>query len=101
MIRLNTFDKKKNKIVKCGYVEGNTYFKDVNNKHYMFKYNGYGIQEEIFKKLVLHGTKYIQIKTKAGTLHTSDVVYWIKNGKVDDFGHGKQIFLDIKFMKVN
>lgn len=97
---IKTYDDKKEKEVLCGYVEGDTYYRDVDNKHFMVKHDGYGIQLDVMNQLLKMGVKTIVINTKAGTTHTVPFRTWATKGKKDSYGHGEQIFLSKKFMNV-
>jgi len=98
MINVRTFDKKKGKEVRSGYIEVDSFFRKVNSKHFMVKYSGYGLQEDVLTRLLSAGVKYINITTHRGTSYKSKVFEWIKYGKKDDFGHGGQFFLSVKYM---
>lgn len=98
---VKTFDKAKNKEVVCGYIFGDTYYRTVENKHFMVKYNGYGIQKDVLTKLAAKGIENIKITTKRGTKHLTTVRNWVTKGKSGRYGHGDQIFLSIKAMKVS
>jgi len=98
---IKTLDPKKGKEVSCGSVEDDTYYRKVGNKHFMVKHNGYGIQMDVFKKLVKMGVYDVEIITKAGTKHRAPLYTWLSKGKKDDFGHGPQLFLDITYMGVS
>lgn len=93
-----TFDVGKNKDVFCGVVEKDIFKRVVDNKHFMVKYGGYGIQKDVLSKLVLYGVRFIEITTKKKTKYKSTIGSWVSKGKVGKFGHGEQVFLNIKFM---
>ena len=95
---IETFDEGKNKMVTCGEVVGDTYFRDVKMEHFMLKYFGFGIQEEIIDKLENNDIKEIILITKK-KLFKSTLADWIAYGHIDDFGHGKQVFLSTKYMQ--
>ncbi len=97
---IKTFDKAKKKKVVCGFILGDTYYRDVKNQHFMVKYNGYGIQKDVLTKLVAKGIENIKITTKRGTKHFTTVRNWVTKGKSGKYGHGDQIFLSVKAMKV-
>jgi hypothetical protein len=95
---LKTFDKAKNKEVTCGYIDGDTYHRKVNNKHYMVKEKGYGIQSNIVNKLFSDRVKNVMIHTKTMDLKTT-LNTWIIRGHRADYGNGEQVFLDTSFME--
>ena len=96
---LKTFDKAKGKEVTCGYVDGDTYHRKVNNKHYMVKERGYGIQSDIVNRLFKERIKNIVIHTKTKDLKTT-LSSWIIRGHRADYGNGEQVFLDVSYMEV-
>ena len=96
---LNTFDEGKGKDVVCGYIQGDTYYREVKNLHFMIKYSGYGIQTDILSRLVKDGISNIVITTERGTVHHSKLLDWVKNGKKGNYDHGDQIFLSTKYME--
>jgi hypothetical protein len=98
-MKLFIFDPKKRKNVLCGdYDEiSKTFTKKVTNKHFFIKFKSYGIQEEIILKLDFLGCKFIEIKTKKSIFITK-LENW-KEGKICDFGHGKQVFINTNYIK--
>ena len=99
-MKLLTYDPAKNRTVLCGELIGDTLFRDVEAKHFMRVVQGYGIQEVAFQKILEEGIKKIVLKekhTKKNWEATTD--RWIDKGKVIDYGHGKQRFLSMKYMK--
>lgn len=96
---IRAFDPKKRKEVVCGYVDGDTYHRSVNNRHYFVKYGGYGVQTLILDRLIRKKVKYIVITTHKGTKLKSDIIDWVRWGRKRNYGHGKQTFLGTKFMK--
>lgn len=60
------------------------------DKHYMKKYQGYGIDYTIVDSLPVETKVFIHTPEK--TLETTIEKYQ-KQGLVDDFGFGKQVFL--------
>ena len=95
---LKTVDKAKNKEVTCGYVDGDTYHRKVNNKHFFVKFHGYGIQSDIVSKLFADRIKKVVIHTKTKDLKTT-LNTWIIRGHRADYGHGEQVFLDVSYME--
>ncbi len=96
---LKVFDPAKKKEVICGYTDKGTYYREVKNEHYMVKYKGYGIQEELFTELMDTVNK-IEIRTQAGSIFKTTLANWVKKGKRAKFGHGYQIFLPVKEMEL-
>lgn len=99
---LLAFDPGKNKYIKCGVIAGTTLFRDVEPKHFMRVLQGYGIQEIAFQEAINKGIKVIVLKeTKTGLQWEADIPTWLLHSKVADYGHGKQRFLSLKFMKTH
>lgn len=72
----------------------------VEPKHFMRVLQGYGIQDIAFQEICKLGIKYIGLKEiHAGDTLYSKVEVWKDKGAVKDYGHGKQRFLSIKYMK--
>jgi len=94
---ITTFDEKKGRDVTCGYTEGKTYFRDVKMEHMMLKYFGFGVQAEILERLLKEGIESIVLKTKKKSFK-SELADWVRHGIPDDFGHGRQVFLSMKYM---
>jgi hypothetical protein len=99
MKNLKTFDPKKRRIVMAGTILGDVFKKRVGKKHFMIKYNGYGIQNEVLDKLIREKVKTIEITTHEGNVLKSDIADWVARGKSKSHGHGRQTFLDINFME--
>lgn len=97
-IRITTRDPAKDKDVLCGFIEDDRFYRSVNNRHYMVKENGYGMQIDALEKLVKYGVKEIVLTTHTGTRLTSKPSAWVTKGKKRNYGNGAQIFLDTKFM---
>jgi len=96
---VSTLDPGKKKEIFCGTIADNIFYRSVKNAHFMVKESGYGIQMEVLQRLLIFGVDVIVITTKAGTTLKSRLSDWGKNGKVKDYGNGKQVFLSTKFMK--
>ena len=94
---LKTYDRGKKKDVSCGYIEGRTYFRDVKMEHLMLKFMGFGIQEDILGRLIQSHIQGVVLKAKKKTFK-STLADWMRHGIVEDFGHGRQVFLSIKYM---
>jgi hypothetical protein len=100
MRKLLVFDPNKNKLVLCGYVDKDTFLRDVNStRHFMKVVGGYGVQEIAFEELEKRGIKNVLIReTDTKKNWFSKLSDWIDHGKVGDYGHGKQRFLGMKHM---
>lgn len=97
-----TWDPAKNKFVKCGNIIGTTIFRDVKPEHFMRMVQGYGIQEVAFQDMMAYGVKTIVLKeTHTSQQWEADIQTWLLHSKVADYGHGKQRFLGLKFMKTH
>lgn len=100
MIKLNVFDPKKRKLVLCGMTVGNTLFREVSRKHFMRVVDGYGIQKEAFDIFREKGIERIILTEKeTGKKWESKVENWRIFGRLNDYGHGKQWFLSLKYMQ--
>lgn len=100
MIKLNVFDPKKRKLVLCGLTVGDTLFREVSKKHFMRVVDGYGIQKEAFEVFEEKGIeKIILTEKETGQKWQSKVSDWKLFGRLNDYGHGKQWFLSLKYMK--
>jgi len=96
-VKIYAFDKAKNKSVVAGHIDGDTFVRKVQRKHFMRFKNGYGIQESVMQELVMRGvTKILLIAEHDRWL--SDISDWLLLSPAD-YGHGKQRFLDVKKMK--
>jgi len=95
---IETFDEGKNKMVTCGEIVGNTYFRDVKMEHFMLKFFGFGIQDCILQKLIDDKIANIVLRTKNKSFK-STLSDWIQHGKKANFGHGKQVFLSTRYMQ--
>lgn len=99
-IKLITFDPRKNKRVLVGTLQGNTLIRKVEAKHYMRVVDGYGIQEPAFQEILKKKVKYIiEEVQETKDKWKSNVKDWVEHGHVADYGHGKQRFLSLKYMK--
>lgn len=95
---IETFDEGKDKMVTCGEIVGDTYFRDVKMEHFMIKLQSFGIQEEVLNRLVKERVRNIVLKTKKKPFK-STLTDWIYYGKLANFGHGEQVFLSTKYMQ--
>lgn len=101
-MKLITFDPAIKKVVVAGkwIPEKKLFAKKVGPEHFMRVLQGYGIQNDVFQQVVKNGVHHIAFKE----IHTGDVLLsrvqqWLDDGVVKDYGHGKQRFLSIKFMR--
>ena len=98
-MKVTTFDPKKKKKVLAGHIDGDTFTREVKQKHYMHICQGYGIQEVVIEKLKELGIKNITIISEVSKLH-SKLSEWLEPDiKVMNFNHGKQRFLPVNRMK--
>lgn len=101
-MKLLAFDPAKKKMVLCGEVVGDSLFRWVKPEHFMRVSQSYGIQEVAFQKIVIEGLKTIILKEEATEQRwEASVEDWRVHGRVADYGHGKQRFLGIKFMRTH
>jgi len=101
-MKLLTYDPAKKKKVLCGELVGDTLFRWVKPEHFMRVVQGYGIQEIAFQEIMKQGVKKIVLKeTHTEQRWEADVETWKYRGKVADYGHGKQRFLSLKYMRTH
>lgn len=96
-MKILTYDPKKKKQILAGHYRDGIFVKRVTSKHFMQKFQAYGIQEVVYQRLREEGCKLIVFLAGASTL-VSKIADWEKM-KVLDFGHGKQRFLPIRYTK--
>ena len=96
---IKTWDKKKQKHVVAGKVEGGAYHRKViDSKHLMRKFDAYAIQEDVIEQLQDLNIGDIII-TSQDNVYFSTSSDWLQpNIRVMDFGHGKQRFLPRRYM---
>jgi hypothetical protein len=98
-MNINVFDRGKGQMVYCGYTEGKRFIKEAKTKNYMIVMDGYGIQEDVFPKLLELQVEDIKIlETDTRKIYLASLAKWMLNGIVRDFGHGKQRFLEMSEM---
>lgn len=68
-------------------------------KHFFRMYMGYGIQKEVFDKLLKNRKGRVIINEKGGKTFESSIKEWEKRGIEGDWGDGEQVFLPIRFMR--
>lgn len=79
---------------------GDTFFKQVQEKHFMKVVGGYGFQYDAFIQFEKKGIKEIHINEENGSVWSSRPSQWLEHGKIADYGRGKQIFLSLKYMSL-
>lgn len=93
------FDPKYKKPMTMGNKIGDVFFKTVEAKHFMRVVGGYGFQYDAFASFEAEGIKEIEILERhTGITWQSKPATWFENGKIADYGRGKQIFLSLKYM---
>ncbi len=99
MSKFLTFDPAKNKNALVGDIINGVLIKQVNPRiHFMRIVDGYGIQYSAFIQLPIKGVKKIKIIEEGGSKWEASFKVWQKNGRIGDYGNGKQVFLSLKFM---
>lgn len=98
-MKIYTFDPQKNRLILAGYCKENVFWKKVNKKRFMIKYRAYGIQEDVINNLLNEDIEFIHIKTHTNKVLKSSLCDWIKFSIKENYGHGKQYFLSINYMK--
>lgn len=98
-MKILTYDPKKKKTVLCGELEGDTFTRLVEAKHFMKVMQGYGIQEDAFQEILEKGCTRIIIKNKT-TEYFAPMSIWLEYGRVADYSSGKQRFVSLRFMKL-
>lgn len=93
-----SYDKKKDKYINAGIVNGNRFYKYVKPSHFMVKHNAFGIQSEVLNELIKRKVVYVIINTSTGARLSSRVDLWVNQAVVKDYGNGVQHFLNIKLM---
>lgn len=93
------FDPKCKKLMTMGNKIGDTFFKTVENKHFMRVVGGYGFQYDAFACFEAEGIKNIEVLERhTGITWLSKPADWFAHGAIADYGRGKQIFLSLKYM---
>ena len=99
MEKIYAYDPGKRKRILAGYIDGDTFIKDVKPEHFMKILGGYGIQETVIELLKERAIKTIEIRTEI-SIYRAPFSRWIAPDiKVMDQKHGKQRFLPIKYME--
>lgn len=100
-MKLFTFDPKKNKQITAGKYDEltKTFSKKVGARHYMRVVKGYGIQEDVIKKLCELKCEFV-VFYAPGCVLKSEFKEWIAPDKrVLDFGSGPQRFFTAEKMR--
>ncbi len=97
-MKVTAYDPKKKKLVYVGIYDPFTNILTLpkTSKHFMVKENGYGIQWNIYER-ALKRDCIIHIK-KGERVFESHIEDWHTRGHEADYGHGRQVFLDVKLM---
>lgn len=84
-----------------GELKGDYYYKDVDSrKHFMYKFNGYGIDKHIIKQLSEAECKGIYIREKdTGDIYFVDMATFVANA-VEQSYQTIQLFINIKNCKL-
>ena len=98
-MRILTFDPKKEKKVKAGYYKDGIFFREVTDKHFMWKFEAYGMQADVADKLASLGCKIVVLFAPTQTW-ISKFEDWARQAP-KDFGNGKQLFLTLKYMRTS
>lgn len=98
-ITLYTYDRKKDQNITAGTINDNVFYRKITPKHFVRKYQGYAIQQDVFKRLRPYKCNDI-VFVKGKTQLKSSLVQWEQFGITDDLGHGLQVFLPEKYMEV-
>lgn len=100
MSKIYAHDNFKNKIILCGDLRGETFYKNVKSYHFFKICNGYGIQETGFQEICEKKCKKVIIsESDTNQSWISTIKDWKEHGAIKDFGSGKQRFLSMKYMK--
>ncbi len=95
-MKLYCYDTGKGKNITAGEIVRfnleDQFVKHVNNKHFMIKEHGYGIQNEILEQLKEMGIKKVRIIAK-NHINISLLEDWLKQ-PIKNYGHGNQRFLE-------
>lgn len=95
LAELEVYDPRKRRKVHVGqYCRQEKRFFALRDKpgHYVDKYEGYAIQENVLVHLYAIGCRFIVVITASNELETS-IERWKDEGVTDDLGHGRQVFL--------
>lgn len=95
------YDPEQKKYVTLGHYDGKVFIKRVSEINFMRVIGGYGIQYANFSEFDELGIKDICVIER----HTANKWWatmntWKTHGRIADYGRGKQIFLSLKYMKL-
>ena len=101
-IPIYTFDPRKKEEVLAGWYQHGIFTKHVKKSvHYMIKESGYGIQEDIVKKLFEIGCKRVEIlELDTGIKHEFEFDWFSSYITPKDYGNGLQRFYKVKKEKL-
>jgi len=94
---IKTYDTAKAKTVFVGYLQGDTFTRKVNKRHYMVVERGYGLQDEVIGTLITTECKKIIIKGSRYE-YESTLDQWTVR-PLRNYGHGFQRFLSVEKMR--
>lgn len=98
-MKIYSYDTQKQKTILCGELIGDTFYKDVEAKHFMVKVGGYGISEDAFQKIKENDCKKIVIRVLNTKYNwESNLEVWEDHCLLANYGSGKQRFLSLKYM---
>lgn len=97
--RLYVTDSAKGRKVLVGTIVGDRLIKRVEREKHFFRLeNGYAMNSEAILELLNRGVKVIKIiESDTGDVYETTVNWWNKWGKQANYGHGLQIFLNMKY----
>jgi len=97
--RLYAFDPARGDKALVGQIIGNALILVKNKEHLFKKFDAYAIDERCFQDIKKDGITEIRVKRiDIEQRLKASIETWEKNGVVRDFGHGRQIFLSLKYM---
>jgi hypothetical protein len=82
-----------------GKISEDTFCKNVKkSKHLLRKWNAWGIDKAIVDSLMRDGVQKIRVHEKEENIdYETSVKDFVEKGVEGDFGHGKQIFLQLEY----
>jgi len=98
-IKIITFDTQKNKDVVAGfyYPDSGNFEKKVKQSNYMLKESGYGIQNEVMRRLSQVGCQFISVLID-NKIYRTRFTEWFHQGNIKNYGHGLQNFYPLELM---
>lgn len=101
MTKLYAFDSGRGRKVLVGQVIGNALLLRKNAEQRMKKFDAYGIDERAFNEAKKAGIVEIRIHRLDNDQRLkASIETWETKSKTMDYGHGKQLFLSIKYMEL-